>query len=120
MKHLWALACAAALGLSASGASASDPDGNDRRVLVINEASIAIWELRGSNISRDTYEEDILGSETIAPGDTRVINFYDGTDYCRYDLKVTMRTGREVIRRDVDVCRLVRWRIRDGDDQLEF
>lgn len=85
----------------------------DRRVVVENRSDSDICEIYGSNVNRDSWEEDILGRDILRSGERVRINFNDGSGACRFDLKAVTCGGREVIRRNVNVCRIGTWTLRD-------
>ncbi len=89
----------------AAGAGAED-----RRVRIINETSYTITEFYASNVGADTWEEDILGLDTLPPGESVVINFDDGTGYCKFDFKAVFSDGDEAVKRGVDVCEISSFR----------
>jgi hypothetical protein len=78
-------------------------------VLVINASSHAIVYIYGSNIGRTRWEEDILGNIILWPGNSVPIDFEDGTNHCRYDLRAVTLEGYEIIRRNVDLCNAQSW-----------
>ena len=85
----------------------------DRRVKLINESRMTIVEFHASNISRNGFEEDILGKRVVAPGQSIVINLDDGSGYCKFDFMTVMRTGQKIVKRNVDVCQISTYRITD-------
>ena len=89
----------------------------DRHIKVINRTSYTLQRLYGSNIERWGWEEDILGSRVLLPGYWVNVNFDDGSDHCRFDLRAVFSNGAVVIRRNVNVCTTETWTITDGDDE---
>jgi len=83
----------------------------DRRVRVINETSVTMVRLYGSNVGTDDWEEDILGSDVLEPYSSMMVNFDDGTGYCMFDLKAVFSDGDVVIRRRLNVCETSSWRV---------
>lgn len=77
---------------------------NDRRVEVINNTGYTIVEFYGSNTGTSNWEEDILGVDVLAPGESVVINFDDSSGYCMFDVKAVFEDGEEVVRDGLDVC----------------
>jgi hypothetical protein len=94
-------------------ASASCNDGKDRNVRVINDTSFTILNLYGSNVGSNDWEEDVLGSQVIAPGATFTVNFDDGSCYCNFDLKAVFNDRTETIRNRFNVCTESSWRIHE-------
>jgi hypothetical protein len=85
----------------------------NRRVRIINSSSSSIYRLYASNVDSEDWEEDILGSETIPPGRSRIANIDDGTGHCRYDLKAVLYDGRTAIKRNFNVCAKASWTVTD-------
>ena len=86
-------------------------DQQDRHVSVVNATSTTLSYLYGSNVNRSDWEEDVLGSDVLAPGASVNVNWDDGTCMCRFDLKAKFSDGTETIRRDFNVCTESTWRI---------
>lgn len=103
-----ALALFAAVAAISSSVAFAASDSNDRRVQVQNRSSQAIHYLYASPVTTNNWEEDLLGSGTIAPGASTVANVDNGTTECNYDFKVVMANGQEHIRRRVNVCAVSR------------
>ena len=93
-------------GLASGTASAQE----DRRVRIINETSHTITHFYGSNVGTDQWEEDILGKEVLPPGKSVMINFDDGTGYCKFDFKAEFDDGDEVVKHGIDVCEISSFR----------
>lgn len=91
----------AAIALFAGGVAAED----DRRIKVINETDFTIVEFYGSNAGSESWEEDVLGEDVLAPGQSVVINFNDGSGYCRFDFLIKFEDGDQVEKRGIDVCK---------------
>jgi hypothetical protein len=111
------LALVAALSLAATPAIAGD--GKNRKVTVRNLSSQTIYSLYASPISSKSWEEDMLGSNTISSGASQVANIDNGTTECRYDLKAKLADGREFTRRGVNVCAASTWVIGDSGESLQ-
>lgn len=90
-------------GLLAS-AAASPATAADRRVNIINRSGQTMVEFYASNTRRDSWEEDILGQDTLAHGATQRIDIDDGSGACRFDFKAVFEDGSSSVRRNVDVC----------------
>lgn len=85
----------------------------DRRVRLVNNSSKTIMSFYASNTRRDRWEEDILRNSTVPPGKTVTINIDDGSGACNFDFKTVMRGGQELVRRNVDVCKVATYTITD-------
>ena len=107
----------ATLGLAAAafftllGAGSQDAAAADRRILVINDTSVPLVTFNASNVTRKSWEEDILGQRVLPPGERVVVNINDGSGSCRFDLRAIFADKDVVIRRDFNVCTQTYWRI---------
>lgn len=97
-----AAALTAVLALLASDPAAAE----DRRVKVINETSYTVVEFYGSNAGSRSWEEDVLGEDVLLPGQSVIVNFDDGSGYCRFDFLARFEDGDEVEKHDIDVCEI--------------
>lgn len=115
MKKLNYRIIGTAIVLAAAGwagsAQATCNDGRDRHVQVVNDTSVTLRELYGSNVSRDSWEEDVLGADVLRPGGSVRVNWDDGTCACLFDFKAVYADGTETIRRRFNVCTESTWRI---------
>jgi hypothetical protein len=93
----------------ASLISVAPVNAEDRRVRIYNSTNYTMTEFRASNIDRDLYGYDRLGSNVLEPGDAIVLNISDGNGYCRFDLKATFENGVDVYRHNFNVCEEVAW-----------
>ena len=99
------VAVVALIGLAVAPAYAQD-----RNVLIINETRHTIVEFYASNISRDIWEEDILGEDVLPVGQSVNITIDDGTEACLYDFKAVFDDGEELVRNRIDVCTIGTYR----------
>jgi hypothetical protein len=111
LKTFVSAAVSLALLTGSTAASAACNDGKDRRVQVINDTSFTITHLYGSNVGTDDWQEDVLGSRVLGPGETITVNFDDGTCYCNFDLKARFNDNTETVRNRFNVCTESSWRI---------
>ena len=118
MNRTFAMLAATVVAISVPSASWAANDGKNRRVTVENVASQSIYYLYASPISAKTWEEDLLGSGTVPSGSSKVANIDNGTNECQYDLKAVMADGKEVIRRNINVCAISKWTIGDSGDSI--
>jgi hypothetical protein len=86
-------------------------DRNDRRVKIINETNTPVYHFYGSNAGSESWEEDILGREVLMPGKSVVINFDDGSGYCKFDFKIVFKDKTEIVRENIDVCKVEVYRL---------
>ena len=85
-------------GTTSSGSS------YDRHVLVVNNSDATVTRFYGSNSGTQSWQEDILGADTLAPGASLNVNFDDGTGACTFDFKVVFADGTSAVESGVDVC----------------
>ncbi len=80
------LSCAVMLATLAFGLMTPDiAAAQDRRVRIINASNVIVNSFQASNTSRKSWEEDILGSSVLAPGQSVMVNINDGTGACMFD-----------------------------------
>lgn len=96
---------------TAANASNRCTDNNDRRVVVVNDTRTTMRELYGSNVTRTTWEEDVLGTRVLPAGERINVNWDDGSCECNFDMKAVFMDGTETVRRGFNVCREAQWRI---------
>jgi hypothetical protein len=96
------------------GAGVSAQAEEDRRVRIINETKHTMMRFYASNVGQTSWEEDILGQSTLAPGSSVVINIDDGSGYCLYDFKGVFDDGDEVIQNRIDVCQIESFRFTEN------
>jgi hypothetical protein len=78
----------------------------ERNVTVINDTDFTIVRFYGSNKGSDSWEEDILGSDVLAPHSKVSINFDDGTGYCKFDFRAEFNDGDVLVRKDINICEI--------------
>lgn len=76
----------------------------DREIELINDTRIAIIELYMAQAGSGHWKQDLLGEDFLRPGNSLVVKIDDGTNYCRYDVKVVLDDGTSRIDRNVNVC----------------
>ena len=108
------LAISAAAAVAMTGLAAAPANAQDRNVQIINETQHAIVQFYASNVSRDTWEEDILGRDVLPVGQSVNINFDDGSGACLYDFKAIFDDGEELVRSGIDVCSIGTYRYTEG------
>lgn len=78
----------------------------DRQVRIVNETGYVLVEFYGSNKGSRSWEEDILGPDVLGSGQSVMINFDDGTGYCKFDFKAVFDDGDVLIRKNVNICEI--------------
>ncbi|MGN6103233.1 MAG: hypothetical protein ACTHOR_19010 [Devosia sp.] len=63
-------------------------------------------EFYASNVSTNSYEENILHGDVIRPGETWNINIDDGTGYCKFDFLAVFIDKTEAKKDSVNVCEI--------------
>lgn len=71
---------------------------------LVNNSDYVIAELYASPANTDDWEEDILGQDTLDPGEQLNVTVADGSDQCEYDMKVVDEDGEEHILEALDIC----------------
>ncbi len=69
-----------------------------------NATSFGIVEFYGSADGDVSWEENILGGQTLAAGGNLSVNFDNGSGVCVYDLRAVFDDGDETVIKDVDIC----------------
>ncbi|TPW33652.1 hypothetical protein FJU08_01830 [Martelella alba] len=77
----------------------------DRTVTIVNNTGYEMVEFYGSNSGTDSWEEDILGKETLPHGASVDIDFDDGTGHCMFDFMAVFEDGDQVKQEGIDVCK---------------
>lgn len=112
----YALTALVAAAVAVPGQAASDD--KNRVVTIENVSSRTVREVYASPSDHDTWEEDMLGADTLDSGETMRFNIDNGTTECLYDLKAVLENDKEYVRRKVDVCKVSKWVIGDAGDSL--
>ena len=73
---------------------------------IINNTGLTMEVFQASNTRRNSWEEDILGDEVVRPGGSFTANINDGTGACMFDFRAKFRGGGELVKRNVNVCRI--------------
>ncbi len=95
-----------ALVVSLAFAIATPAAALDRRVKIVNNTNVTIVKFYGSNKGAKTWEEDILGRDVINPGTAMMINFDDGSGYCKFDFKAVFADGDVLVKKNVNICKI--------------
>ncbi len=107
------LSCTVMLATLAFGFMTPDTAAaQDRRVRIINASNVTVNSFQASNTSRKSWEEDILGSSVLAPGQSVMVNINDGTGACMFDFKAVLANGRKVESYGMNVCQISFWTVR--------
>ncbi|MEE1656895.1 hypothetical protein VB618_11865 [Microvirga sp. CF3062] len=108
MKILTTLAVTGFFAMSAFSAATAA----NRHVDIVNDTGMTMSEFYASATGTDDWEEDILGSDTLAAGEVFDIDVDDGTGACKYDFKAVFTDGSSHVKRSVDVCSISKFTYR--------
>lgn len=90
---------ALALALASAPALAEDLD-----FTLANDTGSVLSEFYASPSDVGEWEEDILGSDVLGPGESVDITIADGRTQCEYDLRFVFDDGSETIVEAEDIC----------------
>lgn len=76
----------------------------DRHVDIINKTGMTLTKFYASSTGTRSWEEDILGRDTLDDGETITININDGTGACKFDFKAVFENGQSIEKGAIDVC----------------
>ncbi|QZO02406.1 hypothetical protein K6K41_15970 [Chenggangzhangella methanolivorans] len=103
MKNYFACAVVTALSIAFALSSA---DAANRKVNIRNKTSQTMTEFYASNTGSQDWEEDILGSQELEPGEKIEIDIDDGSGKCKFDFQGVFADGEKVIKRNINVCQI--------------
>ena len=90
----------ATLAVATTGAVLADP----RDFTLVNGTDGIITHAYVSPADTNSWEEDVLGTDVLGPGDSVDIYFTDAGTGCVYDIKVLVADGREGYLWGVNLC----------------
>ena len=85
----------------------------DRRVRIVNASTHAIVGFYATNVDMQDWQESLLGQSTLPAGSAVVLDFEDGSGYCRFRFRAVFEDGAELVRRSVNVCEVGTYRYTD-------
>lgn len=104
------LASAAFAAAALSGPALAD---SNKKVRIINETRHTMVRFHASRVGTNSWEEDILGQDTLVVGASVTVNF--GTDdYCLYDFLGIFDDGDKVEKRRINVCDISTFRFTEN------
>ena len=92
--------CLAGLMLASAAAAA------DRKVDITNQTGLTLKHFYASRPGADTWEDDILGRDTLGNGQTFQADIDDGSGSCVFDFKAVFEDGQSLIRKKINVCEI--------------
>lgn len=78
----------------------------DRNVDLVNKTGMTMTAFYASVTNANSWEENILGNDSLDDGDTQPIDINDGSGKCVFDFKATFKNGSTVEKRGVNVCQI--------------
>jgi hypothetical protein len=109
MKRTLRFGLAIALALISSGQAPEI----DRRVRIVNDSKQVIVDFYGANVTVREWRESLLGDGTLPPGASVVLDFEDGSGYCRFRFRAVFDDGMDLVRESVNVCEVGTYRYTD-------
>jgi len=85
----------------------------DRRVRIVNDSHVDIVDFFGVNVDSRDWHESLLGDDILPAGGSIVLNFDDGSGYCRYRFRAVFVDGLDLERPSVNVCEVGTYRYMD-------
>ncbi|CEJ14929.1 hypothetical protein BN1110_05264 [bacterium YEK0313] len=107
-----AMAAAAVLAGTAT-ASACDRGAEVCSFRLINNTGVELYSFWASPSRVSSWENDILGDDTLGAGRAVNVNLSDGRRDCVYDFKFKFSDGDIVERRQINICRLGRYTLNE-------
>jgi hypothetical protein len=65
----------------------------NRRMLIVNVTNHTLTNLYASSVNDPSFHADWLGDRVLAPGESAIVNFEDGTGACMMDVKGVFSDG---------------------------
>jgi hypothetical protein len=81
---------------------------------IINNSARSIDNFYTSTSDTTNWEEDVLGEDTIGPGETDTITISTDDGQCLYDMRFIMEDKAELIEKGIDVCKLSSYTLTDA------
>ena len=106
VKILGSAAIAGSILCALQTAPAGPAAALDRHVQFTNNTRMTIVEIYISEVGSGRWQNDLLDDEFLLPAHSVLVNFDDGIDHCRFDLKLIYDNGGDVLRRNVNICRV--------------
>ncbi|MEO4001590.1 hypothetical protein [Mesorhizobium sp. CAU 1732] len=84
-------------------ATAIPAQADDLVFMLDNQSSYSIVEFYASPSDVGNWEDDILGTDVMASGDSGRVTIADGREQCEYDLRIVFEDG-DVTEDTTDLC----------------
>jgi hypothetical protein len=85
----------------------------DRRVRIVNASSHDIVSFHAVIVDKREWEDSLLGEDILPVGGSVVLNFEDGSGYCRYRFRAVFDDGKALEKNSVNVCEVGTYRYTD-------
>ncbi len=85
----------------------------DRRVRIVNDSHHKIVGFYAINAGLKDWHESLLGDDVLPAGGSVVLNFEDGSGYCRYRFRAVFDDGVALERASVNICEVGTYRYTD-------
>lgn len=73
---------------------------------LVNNSTYTVTNFFTSPTTTDKWEEDVLGKDTLGPGESVTITVADGSDQCKYDMKFVAKGASDLVVNGIDLCKL--------------
>ena len=93
--------------------SSADAQTLDRKVRIVNDSGHAIVGFYAVMIEKQEWPASLLGEGTLPAGASVVLDFEDGSGFCRYRFRAVFDDGAELVRPSVNVCEVGTYRYTD-------
>jgi hypothetical protein len=103
----------AGLAVAIAAAVAGNAEAFDRRMRIVNDSHHDITAFYASNVSARDWGDSMLGNDILPAGGSIVLNFDDGSGYCRFRFRAVFDDGAELQRASVNVCEVGTYRYTD-------
>lgn len=101
------------LAVAAILVSSAHAETVDRRVRIVNDSKHDIVGFHGTAVDVRDWGESLLGADVLAAGAAVVLDFEDGSGYCRFRFRAVFDDAVEVVRESVNVCEVGTYRYTD-------
>ncbi len=85
----------------------------DRRVRIVNDSHHKIVGFYATNTALKDWPESLLGDDVLPAAASVVLNFEDGSGYCRYRFRAVFDDGVTLERASVNICEVGTYRYTD-------
>ena len=73
---------------------------------IINKTGQSLTHFYASTTNADSWEEDILGKDTLDDGETFEADIDDGSGKCVFDFKAVFESGQFLVKKGINVCQI--------------